>query len=130
MTTMQPDQPQVDLPVTTMELHNAVVAKLLSTEVMYTHYVTNTLTELYQQTVRESVDSLMMIPFARLAKGMDPAEDGSDIVEAVEALAHEVALMFDLSDEEVERDMVAAVKQFPVDDVRTAAMLRSSNLLC
>jgi hypothetical protein len=98
--------------------------------VVYDHYKAGTIDSLYKSIVENTVIEMMLMPLRRHERGLPLLDDPESISKDVNTIANIIGTVCSKSTTAVEIDLMAAVHDFPADDVRQASVLRKNNLLC
>lgn len=83
----------------------------------------------YQNILADTVLKLTIIPTERTFLGRESTDDEDSVSEAFESIIDQLAVAFNKSTLQVDKDIKRIMNDFPIDDVRESHMLARKGLL-
>lgn len=107
---------------------DSLVHELLNVEVYHAHSSGGTINQYYTDNLTEIITIAVALPSKYIAAGLDPIPPET-VTAAIEKMIHIMSTVFIKGQHQVEADIAVLVKSLPVADLRTASVLRSTNML-
>jgi hypothetical protein len=102
---------------------------LCDQDLRVSHIKSGTIDEFYQSVIRDATLDLSLMQTNRTILELEAIESQDELFDAFATLVEMVTSSFVKPRLQVKKDLLAALKVLPVDDVREAALLKSKNLL-
>lgn len=95
----------------------------------YRHAKSGTLDQYYDEVLMEVITDVTLIPYERSQRGLDPVQDPTDMINGFSQIIESIAVVFNKTKPDVEGDLIKTMTEYPVEEVKSAQILRHNNML-